>query len=83
MPRCVGADLSRPGGVGHPSLEQFATNIRFGASSAQVSGLLERVVSVETLAWYVVIGWRLFVLAGSRQKEQGQATPVRTMEHKR
>ncbi len=42
---------------------------------AQVGGLLERVLSVETLAWYVVFGWRLFVLAGSRQQGQGQAAP--------
>jgi hypothetical membrane protein len=50
---------------------------------AQVGGLLERVLSVEMLAWYVVFGWRLFVLAGSRQQDQGQATPVKMMEHKR
>jgi hypothetical membrane protein len=49
----------------------------------RVGGLLERVLSVEMLAWYVVFGWRLFVLAGSRQKEQEQATPVKTTEHKR
>jgi hypothetical membrane protein len=42
---------------------------------ARVGGLMERVLSVEMLAWYVVFGWRLFVLAGSCQKEQGQATP--------
>ena len=47
---------------------------------AQVGGLMERVVSVETLAWYVVFGWRLFVLASSLQQGQGQATPVKTME---
>jgi hypothetical membrane protein len=50
---------------------------------AQVGGLLERVLSVEMLAWYVVFGWRLFVLAGSPQQGQGQATPVQTREHKR
>jgi hypothetical protein len=27
---------------------------------AQVGGLLERALSVETLAWYVAFGWRLF-----------------------
>lgn len=27
---------------------------------AQLGGLMERVVSLETLAWYVVFGWRLF-----------------------
>jgi hypothetical membrane protein len=52
-------------------------------ASAHVGGLLERVLSVEMLAWYVVFGWRLFVLAGSRQQDQGQATPMMTMEHKR
>ncbi len=50
---------------------------------ARVGGLLERVLSVEMLAWYVVFGWRLFVLAGSPQQDQGQATPVKTMEHER
>ena len=50
---------------------------------ARVGGLLERVLSVEMLAWYVVFGWRLFVLVGSPQQDQGQATPVKTMEHER
>jgi len=50
---------------------------------ARVGGLLERVLSVEMLAWYVDFGWRLFVLAGSPQQDQGQATPVKTMEHER
>jgi hypothetical membrane protein len=27
---------------------------------AQLGGLMERVVSLETLSWYVVFGWRLF-----------------------
>ncbi len=52
-------------------------------ASAQVGGLMERVLSVEMLAWYVVFGWRLFVLAGSQQQDQGQAKPAQTMEHKR
>ena len=50
-------------------------------ASAQVGGLLERVLSVEMLAWYVVFGWRLFVLDGSHQQDQGQEIPVKTMEH--
>jgi len=50
---------------------------------ARVGGLLERVLSVEMLAWYVVFGWRLFVLAGSQQQDQGQAPPVQTREHER
>jgi len=52
-------------------------------ASAQVGGLMERVLSLETLAWYVVFGWRLFVLNGSRQQDQGQEIPVKMMEHKR
>jgi len=52
-------------------------------ASAQVGGLLERVLSVEMLAWYVVFGWRLFVLNSSHQPDQEQATPVKTMEHTR
>jgi hypothetical membrane protein len=52
-------------------------------ASAQVGGLMERVLSVEMLAWYVVFGWRLFVFNGSPPRDQGQATPVKTMEHKR
>jgi hypothetical membrane protein len=51
-------------------------------ASAQVGGLMERVLSVEMLAWYAVFGWRLFVWAGSPQQGQGQAIPVKTMEHK-
>jgi hypothetical membrane protein len=47
---------------------------------AHLGGLMERVLSVVTLAWYVVFGWRLFVLAGSRQQDQGQEIPVKTME---
>ena len=50
---------------------------------AHVGGLLERVLSVEMLAWYVVFGWRLFVRTGSTQQDQEQAPPVKTMEHKR
>jgi hypothetical membrane protein len=50
---------------------------------AHLGGLMERVLSVVTLAWYVVFGWRLFVLAGSPQQGQDQATPVKTMEQMR
>jgi hypothetical membrane protein len=35
-------------------------NPRSPAASTRLGGLAERVVSVETLAWYVVFGWRLF-----------------------
>jgi hypothetical membrane protein len=52
-------------------------------ASAQVGGLMERVLSVEMLAWYVVFGWRLFVFNSSRQQNQEQATPMMTMEYKR
>jgi hypothetical membrane protein len=50
---------------------------------AHLGGLMERVVSVETLAWYIVFGGRLFVLAGSRQQDQGQETSVKTREQKK
>jgi hypothetical membrane protein len=50
---------------------------------AQVGGLMERVLSVEMLAWYVVFGWRLFVFNSSPQLDQEQAPPVKTMEHMR
>ncbi len=32
---------------------------------AHLGGLLERVVYLETLAWYVIFGWHLFVLGAS------------------
>jgi hypothetical membrane protein len=48
---------------------------------AQVGGLMERVLSVEMLAWYVVFGWRLFVVNGSPQQDQGEEIPTKTMEH--
>jgi hypothetical membrane protein len=35
-------------------------------ASAHLGGLMERLSVVEIEAWYVVVGWRLFVLAGSR-----------------
>ncbi len=35
-------------------------NPRSLAASTRLGGLAERVVSVETLAWYVLFGWRLF-----------------------
>jgi hypothetical membrane protein len=50
---------------------------------AQVGVLLERVLSVEMLAWYVVFGWRLFVRSGTRKQDQGQALPVQTREQER
>jgi hypothetical membrane protein len=37
---------------------------------ARLGGLMERVVSVETLAWYVAFGWGLFVFAGPHQAVQ-------------
>jgi hypothetical protein len=30
--------------------------------------------------WYVAFGWRLFVLAGPQQQDQGQATPAQSNE---
>jgi hypothetical membrane protein len=44
---------------------------------ARLGGLMERVVSVETLAWYVAFGWRLFIFAGqapNRAREAAAAT---------
>lgn len=56
-------------------------------SGARIGGLMERVLGLVVLAWYVVVGWRLFVLAGSRRAVavpavQVQETPVRTAENK-
>jgi hypothetical membrane protein len=47
-------------------------NPRSPAASTRVGGLAERVVSVETLAWYVVFGWRLF-REGRRARYRGPA----------
>jgi hypothetical membrane protein len=38
-------------------------------ASAHLGGLMERVVYPETLAWYVIFGWRLFVLGESLPPE--------------
>ncbi len=37
-------------------------------ASMRLGGLMERVVLIEIEAWYVIFGWRLFVLAGSHQR---------------
>jgi hypothetical membrane protein len=37
-------------------------------SGIHIGGLLERVLILVVLAWYVVIGWRLFVWVGSHQE---------------
>jgi hypothetical membrane protein len=34
-------------------------------ASLKLGGLMERVVQIEVEAWYVALGWRLFVMAGS------------------
>jgi hypothetical membrane protein len=40
-------------------------------ASAQLGGLMERVVMIEIEAWYVALGWRLFALMGSSaQKDE-------------
>jgi hypothetical membrane protein len=53
-------------------------------ASAHLGGLMERLLYLETLAWYVVFGWRLFVLKGSRQQDREQEeTPLEMVEHKR
>ncbi len=48
---------------------------------------MERVLGLVVLAWYVVVGLRLFVLAGSRRAAvapavQVQETPAKTAENK-
>jgi hypothetical membrane protein len=52
-------------------------------SGAHIGGLLERVLILVVFAWYVVIGWRLFVWVGSQQRVgtqrayQGEPEPSR------
>lgn len=41
---------------------------RSPVSGAHIGGLLERVLGLVVLAWFVVVGWRLFVLAGSHRR---------------
>lgn len=48
---------------------------------------MERVLGLVVLAWYVVVGWRLFVLSGSRRAAavpavQVQEMPAKTAENK-
>ena len=55
---------------------------------ARIGGLMERVLGLVVLAWYVVVGWRLFVLAGSRRAAavlavQVQEAPAKTAENRR
>jgi hypothetical membrane protein len=49
-------------------------NPRSPAAHTHVGGLAERLVSIETLAWYVVFGWRLF-REGRRERPGTAATP--------
>ncbi len=37
-------------------------------ASLRLGGLMERVVLIEIEAWYVAIGWRLFIWVGSHQR---------------
>jgi hypothetical protein len=52
-------------------------------ASLKLGGLMERVVQIEVEAWYVALGWRLSVLAGSPQTAlQRQATPAKMAENR-
>lgn len=41
-------------------------------ASLRLGGLMERVVLIEIEAWYVALGWQLFVMAGSHQQADSQ-----------
>jgi hypothetical membrane protein len=41
-------------------------------ASMRLGGLMERVVLIEIEVWYMALGWRLFVLAGSHQRVGSQ-----------
>lgn len=41
-------------------------------SSIHIGGLMERLFILVIFAWYVLIGWRLFLRAGSRQQANGK-----------
>ncbi len=48
----------------------------------KLGGLMERVVLIEIEVWYMALGWRLFILAGSPQATlQRQATPAKMAEN--
>jgi hypothetical membrane protein len=49
-------------------------NPRSPAAHTHLGGLAERLVSIETLAWYVVFGWRLFREGRPVQRPQTAAT---------
>ena len=41
-------------------------------STIHIGGLMERLFILVIFAWYVIIGWRLFLRAGSRQQADGK-----------
>ena len=50
-------------------------------SGARIGGLMERVLGLVALAWYVVVGWRLFVLAGPHPAAAVPAGQARWKAH--
>ena len=56
-------------------------NPRSPAAPTQLGGLAERVVSIETLAWYVVFGWRMF--REGRARRIGTAAALRRQRDRR
>jgi hypothetical membrane protein len=52
-------------------------------ASMRLGGLMERVVLIEIEVWYVALGWRLFVLAGSHQRAGSQQVQKSELEQQR
>ncbi|EFH82811.1 DUF998 domain-containing protein [Ktedonobacter racemifer] len=51
-------------------------------ASAQIGGVLERIAVITSWAWYVVIGWRLFVWMGSSRRVVSRVGTVGQGERK-
>ena len=49
-------------------------------ASTRLGGLMERVVLIEIEAWYVALGWRLFIVVGSQQQASSQQVQKREIK---
>ena len=52
-------------------------------ASMRLGGLMERVVLIEIEVWYVALGWRLFVLAGSQPVQKRELETAAKMKRRR
>lgn len=52
-------------------------------SGVHIGGLVERILALLVFTWHVVVGWRLFVLAGSPQTAEAHAVQGQAQSPKR